>query len=195
MCRTRNGIVEADRFAKTAVKQHRLERTCVERWRRVKAKAKQTAMCTARMAELANHVPKFPFRDPTASRMKAMGEARVRARASRARDREAMHKRRNITTARPKQFGRRQFKQTRVGPRMGWRRTCCKVSSAPLAGIAQSKWQGSLAMKWSQRPAGPRHVQVLNGSAVWCMKSGAYGDAKAIGLFICGAIGSFAQTA
>ena len=185
------GNAEADRLAKKGVEEHRIESAYLQRWGRLKEKARQTAMWTAKATELANNVTEFPFRDSTASRTKAMAEARAKTKANRAKDKETKCKRREIIIPRPRELGGHELEPTTNGPRSGWRCTVCKASSASWANIAQGKCQGSVARRWAQQVAtladngmvvGCGHVQVLSGSVVWCWECGAYGDAKAIGL-------------
>lgn len=73
------GNAEADRLAKKAVEEHRVEETYVERWELLKSKAKQTAMWTAKVTELANNVPEFPYRDSRKRLWSRPGQRRKRS--------------------------------------------------------------------------------------------------------------------
>ena len=69
----------ADKLAKKAVREHRVDRCDVDEWIKHCGDAKAVAMWTARATHLANNCDEFPYKDSAASRSKAEAASHKRA--------------------------------------------------------------------------------------------------------------------
>ena len=69
----------ADKLAKKAVHEHRVDRNDVSDWIEQCSDAKAVAMWVARATHLANNCDEFPYKDSAASRSKAEAASHKRA--------------------------------------------------------------------------------------------------------------------
>ena len=78
-----------------------------------------------------------------------------------------------------------------ASPNGSWQCRCCRVRAKKWNDIAPKRCGGSAAAAWAKAAlalsdrgvhASGGHQRMLSGELVWCIKCGAYGDGKAIGL-------------
>lgn len=188
------GNVEADRLAKLAVQQHRVDSAEVTLWERLCKETMDTVKWVARATWAANNCEDAPYRDSEACQWRAAAFKRE-AKAKRV---AQTHAEGDGQGQRPEdgQLDMRGHDLVKVlqlsGIRSGWRcRVCRKISSKkqllvsrPCTGSPITKWRCIEQDSEDETPAtqSQQHKKMLSGAVLWCNRCGVYADQKSKGL-------------
>ena len=135
------GNALADKLAKRAVKQHRVDSSDVAAWSKLCDDTRSMAMWIARATHLANNAEAYPFKDSEASRSKAEAAKHKTAIQQRAKDRAGpvrkvarLHTQGGHRIVREMTWGRKGASEGRlIKLRTGWRCTQCRAPSSNKA--------------------------------------------------------------
>ena len=188
------GNAEADRLAKLAVEQHRVDSGEVDHWRRLCEQTRATAMWIARATWAANNCEEPPFRDTEASQWRAdLSRKEIRAKKAAAAAELALNP---LAKGPLNLHGHDPIQVLQLsGIRSGWRCSICRKNSSSKKLLVHRRCTGCPIEKWSKvsnddddddeaPPLKPvqKHVRMKSGNVIWCSRCGVYADKKSKGL-------------
>lgn len=188
------GNAEADRLAKLAVRQHRVDPAEVKYWERLCNETLETAKWIARATWAASNCDEAPFRDTEASQWRAEvfrkdAKDKKAAAAAAAADDPEQEVGGSVFNLR----GHNPVKALQLSSiRSGWRCTICRKTSSKRKLLTISRCMGCPLVKWSRieidddeaQPSKPTqvHKRMQSGSVMWCYRCGVYADKQCKGL-------------
>ena len=188
------GNAEADRLAKAAVQQYRVDSAEVSRWEQLYKDAMATAKWIARATWVANNCEEASYRDSEASQWRAAAfKKEAKAKRAAAKAGKADGHEHQVDDGRLDLKGHNPVKVLQLsGIRSGWRCTTCKkisskkrlLVSRPCSGCPLEKWKSIEKDSDDEAPVlqTHQHTKMLSGTVLWCSRCEVFADQKSKGL-------------
>ena len=169
------GNNEADRHAKLAAAEHRVNPRELKDKKVYDEAIRQRAMWIARATATANNETHFPFQDSMAALWRSTESKAQRRKAKLVRAGPASVIKKPLKMPIPASNGGHNFVPThKKGVRSGWLCTICRISTSN-ARIASTRLCLGRPSKQMQ---GEEHTIVQSGTVFWCYRCGAYAESK-----------------